>query len=157
MSLKQRAARARRLRLKQAKMSMLEFKARAAAITGSSNLQQSAESQVSRATTCKSLTSGSYKDAEQQQDHDSLNESMETVKDRNTKPSKTGQTIELGVPKLEAEPETTWRSARARRLVIGMTRTRPCLGRVTCPLYSDFSTVIRPRLKSSVTVLSRQG
>ena len=59
----ERAARAKRRRLKQAEMSMLEFKARAAAITGSSNLQQSAESQVSRATTCKSLTSGSYKDA----------------------------------------------------------------------------------------------
>ena len=105
---------ARRRRLKQAEMSMLEFKARAAAITGSKNLQQNSESQVSRATTCKRLTSGSYKDAEQQQDHDSLNESMETVKDRNTKPSKTGQTIELGVPKLDAEPETTSTNATTR-------------------------------------------
>ena len=47
---------ARRRRLKQAEMSMLEFKAWAAAFTGSNNRQQSAESQVSRATICKSLT-----------------------------------------------------------------------------------------------------
>ena len=39
---------------------------------------------------------------------------METVKDRNTKPSKTGQTIELGVPKLDAEPETTSTNATTR-------------------------------------------
>ena len=79
----ERAARARRRRLKQAEMSMLEFKARAAALTGGDNRQQIAESQVSRATTRISITSGSYKDAtEQPQTHDSLNESMETVKHR---------------------------------------------------------------------------
>ena len=104
----ERAARARRRRLKQAEMSMLEFKARAAAITGSIDRIQSAENQVSRAKTCKSLTSGSYKDAELPQNHDSLNESRETVKDRNTKPSETDpRTLKLGVAKLYAERETT--------------------------------------------------
>ena len=79
----ERAARARRRRLKQAEMSMLEFKARAAALIGGNNRQQMAESQVSRATARISITSGSYKDAtEQPRSHDSLNETMETVKHR---------------------------------------------------------------------------
>ena len=109
------AACTRRRRLKQAEMSMLEFKARAVAITGSKIRQQSAESQVSRAATCKSFTSGSYKDAEQQQNHDSLNESMETIKDCNTKPSETGPTtFKLCVPKLDAERETTSTHASTR-------------------------------------------
>ena len=103
----ERAACARRRPLKQAEMSMLEFKARTAAITGSNDRQQSAESQVSRATTCKSLTSGSYKDAKQQQNHDSLNDIMETFKDCNTNPSETDpRTVKLGVCKLNAERDT---------------------------------------------------
>ena len=89
----ERAARARRRRLKQAEMSMLEFKARAAALTGGNNRQQMAESQVSRATARNSITSGSYKDAtEQPQCLDTLNESMETVTNRDAKTSEAGQT-----------------------------------------------------------------